>query len=137
MIRPAQESELDYVYTTWSHAVLSRRRINSMRVKHLVAQINDALERATTLVDVRPGKRPEGDVVGWLSYTPLVTTGVVHWVYTRKAHRRTGIARGLLAHARIDPHALIPYTSDSSAAAEMGVTLGLRTQHVPMKDVIV
>jgi ribosomal protein S18 acetylase RimI-like enzyme len=136
MIRPARESELDYVYSTWTHAIVGRQRINSLRAKHLIAQVDEILERAPTLVDVRASARPDGEVVGWICYTPLQTMGVVHWIYVRKAHRREGIARGLCAAARVDLTRMVPYTSESTAAKQAIAALPFRTHHVPMKDVL-
>lgn len=133
MIRPAEESDLDYVYATWAHGVVSGKRLGSMRTRYLLAQVNDAMEQARVIVDVRPGKRPEGDIVGWLCYTPLRSTGVVHWVYVRKTHRGNGIARGLLDAAGVDTSRAIPYTSEAKAAADISE----KPKHfVPMKDIL-
>lgn len=137
MIREADELELDYIYSTWAHSAISRHRSKSIRVRSLICQINDALENARTLVDLRPGERVGGDVVGWICYTPLQSTGIVHWVYVRKLHRRQGVGRGLCRAAGIDLGRLVGYTSDSTTVDSVLRDIPqLKTTKVSLKDVI-
>lgn len=64
---------------------------------------------------------PEGrDAVGWVCFTPLLTTAVVHYVYVREPRRGSGIARQLAAAAAVDLARPIPYTMSGPMRAQLG-----------------
>ena len=61
-----------------------------------------------------------GAIYGWICYTPLKSTAVIHYVYVRDPLRRTGIGRRLVEACGVALDRPVPVTqvtSDGRAVA--------------------
>lgn len=94
-IRPAQASDLSFIYTTWLHGLYhSAPWWKEVSKTIFWANYRRVIEIILTHAEVNVACVPESpDVV--LGY--VVHTGpVLHWMFTKKAFRRLGIAKALL-----------------------------------------
>ena len=65
---------------------------------------------AEDLQAVRVAVGDDGAVFGWICYTPLRSTAVVHYLYVRAPLRRTGIGRRLLEACGVALDRPVPVT---------------------------
>lgn len=105
VLRPGTPADLDYVYSTWLRsylqhgATLSWARNGGPAAKARYYRGQQALvarllgDGAQLLVAGLPAD--ETTVLGWACYSGTVG-GSLHYVYTRQALRRAGVARTLL-----------------------------------------
>lgn len=145
MIRPATVEEHDYCRATWLGGMLRGTKASTAKRDRTRATIDRLLARERVLVDARPGERPE-DVVGWCCFTPLASTAVLHYVYTRRIHGRgeartemrfRGIARDLVTAAGVDLARVVPYTHATDCSRAVLARTGVRATLITLAEVLV
>lgn len=139
MIRRATSDELPYCRATWITSMLRGRRAFGASRTKLAHNIELLLESQPVLVGAYPGEdpatRPE-DIAGWICYTPLASSAVLHWIYVRDQFRGAGIGRALVEAAGIDITRTVLYTQHTKAAAKLMRQTGARGKSIAVKDVL-
>lgn len=132
-VRPGEPADLALVYATWlrsvRHSSLFSRGVSNrvfFAAHHLV--IERLLGRGAQLLVAHPPGEP-GVILGYLCYervAPGMTIAglelaphVVHFIYTKGAFRRLGVARTLLDVAGVDLNRSIVTHLTSDAAEQM------------------
>lgn len=101
VVRPADPDDVQFVVGTWIEGYRhgspwAHRLTDAVFFQHHQPVIASILERAFVIVacDAADPRVIYGDVV----YEPITPEGpALHWVYVKKAFRRLGVARALLA----------------------------------------
>ncbi|HPP84063.1 MAG TPA: hypothetical protein PLZ50_10980, partial [Rubrivivax sp.] len=86
----ADPSARSFVLDSWRRSLPKKRRRGPNR-SHTAADREREQLVDTQRVTLAIGG--DGAVFGWICYTPLRSTSVVHYVYVRAPLRRTGIGR--------------------------------------------
>ena len=101
MIRGPRPTDQGYIASTWTRSMLSthasQRHMRSRTGQQISQQIDAVLDRPDTRawLCVRDA---EPDVIrGWIVYVDGPATPTIHYVYTRRDDRGTGVAAALLA----------------------------------------
>lgn len=135
MVRAATEDERDrYVPSTWAAAWIRSRRTGKGAA---VRTIDRLLRTEPVLVVPMPGSdgRVE-DVAGWICYTPLRSTAVVHFVYVREPERRRGLGTELLRAAGVDLARVVTSTCSTPAWESWCVQRGWRVGRVQSSEIV-
>lgn len=129
MIRPPLPSDQGYIAATWARSVLSthahQRHLSSRTGAQVGKQIDSVLDRPDTkgLLFVR-SENPNS-ILGWIVYTDVRDTPVVHYLYTRARGPRgadlrgKGIATSLLRAVGVDRSRGVVCTSHGPSSASM------------------
>ena len=96
-VRRPRPTDQGYIASTWAKSMTGGKRTPE------TAWLNTIIDRmlddpaVRILVASEPSKTDQ--IVGWLCYTPMKSTLIVHYAYTREPRRRQGIIKALLEHA--------------------------------------
>lgn len=147
VIRTLEDDEDGYVVSHWcmsTMGALVRRARQGAKLRPAERDRKAAAEAtarrlaSSQLVLVADDtRRPRGkSLVGFVCYTPLRSTAIVHYVYVAKPDRRHGLARRLLAAAGVDLERPVMHTHVgpglAAAAAGAGVRLhAIEPQEIP------
>lgn len=100
-LRLATETDLGYIYKSWSNGVYASAPYNRcpeelFRTRQR-SHMDKCLDRGTTLVLSPPGD-PD-TILGWLCYERTAWQLTVHWINVRNVARGEGCGRLLMAAA--------------------------------------
>lgn len=121
-LRPAQQEDVDLVYSSWLHSYWEsepRALKGVSRALYMDGQqgvIDELVQRAAVVVACDP--HSPLDAFGWVCAEEKAGIAVVHYVYVKKHFRRWGLAahlvtRGVLAEVQA-PHG-VAYTHQTRA----------------------
>lgn len=136
--RAAAAGDEGYVIATWLRSYLgmrggrSRRELAARDSKEAIARKLLAAGRVL-VVDAPVAAVNSTEIAGWVCYTPLSSTSVVHYVYVRSQYRRRGIARRLLEAAGVDLVAPIPFTLEGPGFKT--ITAGRKLHRIRHEDI--
>ena len=114
----ADPSARSFVLDSWRRSLPKKRRRSPGR-SHTAADREREQLVDTQRVTLAVGD--DGAVFGWICYTPLRSTAVVHYLYVRAPLRRTGIGRRLLEACGVALDRPVPVTqvtADGRAVAK-------------------
>lgn len=134
-IAPMAPDERSYVIATWTRSKpITAGRVSTAERDAMIARLVDEQR-------VLVAQLPDGTAAGWVCYTPLRSTAIVHYLYTRKAIgalelRRRGIGRALVQRAAVDLARPVPYTFTGPMFASLIRGAGVATQRFDPTDIL-
>ena len=115
--RPAEPPDIVFVVSSWLSSFRGAHAAGLINMADwpqvMTPQIQQVLNRpgCQTYVAYAPNERDHiSDLYGWMACEPDNDVPLVHYVYIKRAYRKMGIARGLMATAGIDPYEPYAYT---------------------------
>lgn len=100
MLRKSRPSDQSYVASTWANSLLTAdRRIDRARVHSMIDRM---LDNAPIRFVIACEPSDEERILGWIAYTSMPRSLLVHYAYVRDKVRQRGIGATLLKRAR-DP----------------------------------
>lgn len=129
MIRRAEPGELVYVASTWlGQLVRGMNRSDSWR-ERARETITRLLVSAPVLVEtqLRDGRE---QVRGWVCFSPMGPSSVLHFVYVRNECREEGIARALVWAAGVDRSRVVLHTHENALARAVIKRTGVRARKI-------
>ncbi len=102
LIRRPRPTDQGYIASTWVHSI-GRGTANPKEPGHRRTSLNITVDRMLDDQAVRlliAAEPTRTDIIlGWMAYTPMPGSRIVHYVYTREKMRRRGIAGELVRKA--------------------------------------
>jgi hypothetical protein len=100
----------------------------------LAQEVDSLIDGNEILVQPVDGSERESDVLGFVCFTRLQTTSVVHYLSVRNSGRRQGIGRKLMVAAGVEVDSPIPCTRVTPKAQAAAGHVGARLMRVGVKD---
>jgi GNAT superfamily N-acetyltransferase len=95
-IRKPRPTDQGYIASTWVDSMATAKQGPRSDLNRMVDRMLDD-QAVRLLIACEPTKTDV--ILGWLAYTPMPGSRIVHYVYTRDRMRRRGIAAALVRHA--------------------------------------
>lgn len=137
-IVPMGPESRSYVLDSWRRSMPKKmRRRRGQTSAHADRQRARLVDSQSVLV----ASGNDGAIFGWICFTPLRSTAVVHYIYVRDVFR-TGpfggqkFGRALLGAAGVDLSTPIPTTLTTPAARAIAQAKGLRLLEVDASEVL-
>lgn len=96
LIRRPRPTDQGFIASTWVDSMTSRRAGERSQANHMVDRLLDD-PAVRILIAAEPTRTDV--ILGWIAYTPLPASRVIHYAYVRDRMRHRGIARKLLEEA--------------------------------------
>lgn len=101
MIRAPRPSDQSYIASTWARSMLSthasQRHMRSRTGRQIGEQLNAVMDRPDTRAWLYVKTHDHDAIVGWVVYVEGPAVPTIHYLYTRRDDRGTGVAAALLA----------------------------------------
>lgn len=140
-IRPMSADDRPYVLETWRRSMQQKSRKNQRDVSH--SRANRARERLADEHRVLVASVADGSIIGWICYTPLRSSSVVHYLYVRasfRAHTKnhdSRVSRDLMEAAGVDLAKPVLATKPVTARGRMvAASNGIRLHEVEQAEVM-
>lgn len=135
-LRPLSDldaSARSFVLDTWRRSLPKRHRRAPGRSHSNTDRLREKLVDAH---HVLCATGDGGAIFGWVCYTPLRTTAVIHYVYVRAPLRGTGIGRTLLAATGVALDRPVAVTSATAEARARAGRAGVRLVETQASEVM-
>lgn len=118
--RWAQPGDLPLVMSSWLRSwkkgTHTRRMAQASYFEYARGVVERLLARSDVRVRVAVDDADQDLILGWLCWSQAGALPVVHYCYTKQAHRHRGVLRGLAAEAGITDASEVLWTIASPAA---------------------
>ena len=146
VIRTLEDDEDGYVVSHWCMSMMGslvRRARRGAKLRPAERDRKAATEATTrrlassqrVLVADDTRKQRGASLVGFICYTPLRSTAIVHYVYVAKPDRRGGIGRRLLAGAGVDLERPVMHTHVGPGLAAASAGAGVRLHAIDPQEI--
>lgn len=98
-IRRPRPTDQGFIAATWVDSISPRHHEQWDEREHVNRLVDRLLDDAAVRILVASEPTRTDVILGWLSYTPMPASRIVHYVYVRDRMRRRGIASALYRKA--------------------------------------
>jgi len=132
-IRAACAEDQSYIASTLMHSIRTPRGL-PMPKRDSNAVVDYLLDAKGVRLLVACNE--DGKIVGWLCWSPLTATRLVHYVYVRKDWRQRGIAKALMSGAHLDDERSSLVYTLKGLSADWLLDLYPHAVYVPIQEAI-
>lgn len=117
---------------SWKKGAHTRRMAQASYFEYARGTVEKLLARSDVRVRVAVDEHDDNAILGWLCWSMAGTLPVVHYCYTKQAHRHRGVLRGLAAEAGITAESEVLWTIKSPAAPHIAAKVA-HSEYTPIE----